>query len=531
MGLISRVSSRTYRSSKSAINTITMADGDYKNLVKNDGISAQTLHQPGHGITFDDFLILPGFINFNADKVSLETKLTKNITIKLPFISTPMDTVTESQMAISMALNGGIGIIHHNNTIKEQAHQVSRVKRFEQGFIRNPITVNPTDTVETVIALKRQHGFSGFPVIDPETKRLLGIVASRDFDFVENLKTKVCDIMTPRKNLHVIKNESKLDLEHARTILKSYKVGKLSVVDDEDRLVALVARTDITKSRNWPLASKDSKEQLLVGAAISTRPEDKERLKALVEAGVDVIVIDSSQGNSTYQIETIKFIKTNYPDIEVIAGNVVTQAQAFNLIKAGADCLRIGMGSGSICITQEIMACGRAQASAIYQTAKLAKQFGIPVIADGGIKNAGNISKALAMGASTVMMGSMLAGTNEAPGNYYYKDGVRVKCYRGMGSLDAMTKNSSKSRYFSDNDKITVAQGVTGSVRDKGSINDFIPYLNAAVKHSFQDVGVQSLVDLHENMYNDLVRFEKRSTSSMKEGGVHSLESYVKKLY
>lgn len=512
----------------------SLASGDHENLILKDGLSGRNLHQNGQGITFDDFLVLPGFINFPADKVQLETKFTKNITLNLPFCSSPMDTVTESEMAIYMALNGAIGIIHHNNSPSDQAKEVSKVKRFEQGFISNPITISPDSTVADVYKLKAEYGFSGFPVVSEESNKLLGLVTSRDIDFIKNLTTPVKELMTPFEKLHVVKNKSSLSLNAANDILQQKKVGKLPVVNEDQKLVALLSRTDLKKNRDWPLASKDDKKQLLVGAAISTRPEDRERMDLLAQAGLDVVIIDSSQGNSIYQIEMIKFIKQKYPKIDVIAGNVVTQAQCKNLIDAGADALRIGMGSGSICITQEVMACGRSQATAIFQTAGYAtKQRGVPVIADGGIRNAGHLTKALAMGASCCMMGGMLAGTTESPGKFYYKDGMRVKQYRGMGSLDAMqTHKASKSRYFTnETEKVTVAQGVTGSVRDKGTINEFIPYLHAAVRHSFQDLGVTSISDLHENMYSEKVRFEKRSVSAQKEGDVHSLQSYEKKLY
>jgi len=512
----------------------TGAGDSNQELVLADGLPASDLHKNGQGITFDDFLVLPGFINFSADMVKLRTNLTRNIQLNLPFVSSPMDTVTESEMAIYMALNGGIGIVHHNNTAAEQAREVSRVKRFEQGFISHPISVSPQDTVADVYKLKAEYGFSGFPVVCDDTQKLLGLVTSRDIDFIKNLTTPVKDLMTPFDQLIVVKNKASLTLDAANDLLKEKKVGKLPVINEDQKLVALLSRTDLKKNRDWPLASKDANKQLLVGAALSTRPEDRERMDLLAQAGVDVVIIDSSQGNSVYQIEMIKHIKSKYPKIDVIAGNVVTQAQCKNLIDAGCDGLRVGMGSGSICITQEIMACGRSQATAIYQTALYAtKGRGVPIIADGGIRNAGHLTKALAMGASCCMMGGMLAGTTESPGKFYYKDGIRVKAYRGMGSLDAMQANkSSKSRYFTqETEKVTVAQGVTGSVRDKGTINEFIPYLHAAVRHSFQDLGITSIENLHSNMYAQLVRFEKRSVSAQKEGDVHSLQSYEKKLY
>ena len=375
-----------------------MASGDNNlDLIQADGFSGQELQQRGQGITFDDFLVLPGYVGFSADDVSLKTKLTKNISLSLPFCSSPMDTVTEGFMAIAMALNGGIGIIHHNNSAEQQAAEVEKVKRFEQGFISNPVTISPNDTIERVFQIKEQYGFSGFPVIDDETEKLLGLVTSRDVDFIKDTNRKVSEVMTKFEDLVVCKNKSSLTLEEANDILRDKKIGKLPVINNEQKLVALLSRTDLKKNRDWPLATKDSKKQLMVGAALSTRPADRERLALLAKAGVDVVVIDSSQGNSMYQIEMIKWIKQTYPNIDVIAGNVVTQAQCKNLIDAGADCLRVGMGSGSICITQEIMACGRSQATAIYQTSKYARQFGVPVIADGGIRNAGHITKALSI--------------------------------------------------------------------------------------------------------------------------------------
>ncbi|KAI5116265.1 hypothetical protein M0805_006747 [Coniferiporia weirii] len=527
-----------------------------KTYERSDGLSVGELMESRvhGGLTYNDFLLLPGRIDFAASDVLTETRITRNVVLKTPFMSSPMDTVTEGEMAIAMALLGGIGVIHHNQSAASQAAMVRAVKRHENGFITDPVVLSPNHCVQDVLDVKARLGFCGIPITDTGALggKLLGIVTNRDIQF-RDPSSSLAEIMTTS----LITAPEGVTLQQANELLRDSKRGKLPIVDSTGRLTSLLARSDLLKNQNYPLASKlPESKQLYAAAAIGTRPHDRERLELLVQAGLDIVVLDSSQGNSVFQIEMIEWIKQTYPQIEVIAGNVVTREQAAALIAAGADGLRVGMGSGSICITQEVMAVGRPQATAVYAVAEFARKFGVPVIADGGIGNVGHVVKALALGAGAVMMGGLLAGTTEAPGEYFYHEGKRVKAYRGMGSIEAMEQgkpvppsaaggsakppfppknnehaNAATARYFSEASAVKVAQGVAGDVQDKGSVRQFLPYLHAGVQHSLQDIGKRSIVDMQQAVYDGAVRFELRTASAQVEGGVHGLNSYTKRLY
>lgn len=493
-----------------------------------DGFSAVKLFDQGYSYTYDDVIFLPHYIDFPTDAVQLHTKLTKNIALSIPCVSSPMDTVTESYMAVAMASLGGIGILHSNTTPAEQFDLLQSAKSRRIPFVSDFEIKSLSDVIES----ESDFGSSSVILVTETGSRkskVLGYVLKSDWETLKNkLECRVCDYMTKLD----VSVSSSYDLAQIAGFLgeKGHKLVP-TLRESDGEVVDLVTLQDIERIQGYPmrgLPSLSSNGEFLVGAAIGTRESDKERLEYLVKGGADVVVLDSSQGNSIYQIDMIKYIKKTYPKLDVIGGNVVTKYQAQNLIQAGVDGLRVGMGSGSICTTQEVCAVGRGQATAVYKVASIASQNGVPIIADGGISNSGHIVKALVLGASTVMMGSFLAGSTEAPGVYVIQNGRRVKKYRGMGSLEAMTKGSDQ-RYLGDKSKLKIAQGVVGAVADKGSVLNFVPYTLHAVKQGFQDLGASSLQSAHDLLRSEVLRLEARTGAAQVEGGVHGLVSYEKK--
>lgn len=496
-----------------------------------DGFRASKVMSQGFSHTYDDLIFHPGFIDFGVEAVELSTRLTKRINLRTPCISSPMDTVTEASMAAAMAAQGGIGIIHYNMPSAEQAHHILKAKSFKVGFVADPACLKPSDTIFCLDQIKLTRGFSSVLITEDGKmgSKLLGIVTSRDVDFVSDRFTELGEVMT----IDLVTAPSGCSSKEASEVLVRSKKSLLPIVCENGDVVELLCRTDLLQQRDFPALGAPSlgpDGKLLVGAAIGTRESDKQRLQFLVDAGVNVVLLDSSQGDSIYQRDMLAFSKKMYPEIDIIAGNVVTSYQARNLIDAGADALRVGMGSGSICTTQEVCAVGRGQATAVYKTASVANALGVPIIADGGIANSGHIVKALTLGASTVMMGSFFAGTTEAPGDYFYQDGRCLKKYRGMGSLEAMAKGSD-ARYLGDKSKLKISQGVSGAVADKGSVRRLIPYTMHAVKQGFQDLGVKSIKDAHDALTKGNIRLEVRTGAAQAEGGVHHLVSYEKRSF
>ncbi|GAB2302508.1 hypothetical protein Dimus_036516 [Dionaea muscipula] len=498
-----------------------------------DGFSAEKLFNQGYSYTYDDVILHPHYIDFATEAVDLSSKLTRNISLSLPCVSSPMDTVTEDSMAVAMASLGAIGILHSNNSPSEQCSLLRSAKSRRIPFVSDFGIRSPADSIES----ESDFGSAGVVLVTKtgnRKSRVLGYVLRSDWAKWEDNKRHgcVCDVMT-KLDFSV---PSSYDLDKIAGFLSGKGVKLVpTMLEGEEEVVDLVTVEDVDRIQGFPKMKKafpslGPKGEFLVGAAIGTRESDKERLEYLVKGGADVVVLDSSQGNSIYQLNMIKYIKRTYPELDVIGGNVVTMYQAQNLIQAGVDGLRVGMGSGSICTTQEVCAVGRGQATAVYKVASIASQSGVPVIADGGISNSGHVVRALALGASTVMMGSFLAGSTEAPGAYEFQNGCRVKKYRGMGSLEAMAKGSDQ-RYFGDEAKLKIAQGVVGAIADKGSILKFLPYTMEAVKAGFQDLGVSSLQSAHDLYRSGVLRLEVRTGAAQVEGGVHGLVSYEKKAF
>ncbi|WP_332877099.1 IMP dehydrogenase [Massilia sp. S19_KUP03_FR1] len=468
-------------------------------------------------LTFDDVLLVPAYSNVLPANTSLRTKLTRNITLNIPLLSAAMDTVTEAQLAIAMAQEGGIGIVHKNLSPKDQAREVARVKRFEAGVLRDPITVPPTMKIRDVLALSQQHGISGFPVV--EGKTVVGIITNRDLRFEEDLDAEASAKMTPREKLVFVKDDA--DTVEAKRLMNKHRLERVLVVDDNFELRGLITVKDIMKSHDHPFASKDAQGKLLVGAAVGVSARDEERIELLVAAGVDVLVVDTAHGHSQGILDRVKWIKERYPQVDVIGGNIATAAAARALVEHGADAVKVGIGPGSICTTRIVAGVGVPQITAISNVAKELEGTGVPCIADGGIRFSGDISKALAAGASTVMMGSMFAGTEEAPGEVILYQGRSYKSYRGMGSLGAMAEGSA-DRYFqeasSKADKF-VPEGIEGRVAYKGSVLAIIYQLVGGVRQSMGYCGCATIDELREK-----AEFVEITSAGMRESHVHDVQ-------
>ena len=468
----------------------------------------------GEGLTFDDLLLVPGKSEVLPNKVDVQTNLTKKIKLNIPFLSASMDTVTESKMAIAMARQGGIGIIHKNMSIEEQAQQVDRVKRSEHGVITDPFFLHPYNTLADALEIMANYKISGVPIVD-DNMYLKGILTNRDVRFQEDPSVIIDDIMT-KENLIV--GHVGISMEDAVKKMESGKVEKLPIVDDDYKLKGLITIKDIQKAKEYPNSARDSQDRLLVGAGVGITSDMMERVDALVEAKVDVIALDTAHGHSKGVLEAVKLIKSKYPDLQLIAGNVATAEATRDLIEAGADCVKVGIGPGSICTTRVVTGVGVPQISAIIDCVKAASEYGIPIIADGGIKYSGDVTKALACGASVVMAGSLFAGTEESPGETIMFEGKQFKEYRGMGSLAAM-KSGSSDRYFQNDTKKYVPEGVEGRVAYKGPVGDVIYQLLGGLRSGMGYVGAKDLKELYEKS-----RFVKISPASLVENHPHDIQ-------
>ncbi len=466
-------------------------------------------------LTFDDVLLVPAKSEVLPKDVDLKTNLTKQIKLNIPLVSAAMDTVTEAKLAIAMAQEGGIGFIHKNMTVEQQAEEVDKVKRSESGMIVDPITIEPTKTVEDALRLMAKYKISGIPVI--ENHKLVGILTNRDLRFIENTQVPVTEYMTAENLITVPVGTS---LEEAQKHLQEHRIEKLLVVDENFDLKGLITIKDINKKLRYPNAAKDDLGRLLVGAAVGVTNETFKRVAALVEKGVDVITVDTAHGHSAKVLETVTKIKELYPDLQLVAGNVATAEATTDLIKAGVDCVKVGIGPGSICTTRIVAGVGVPQISAIMDCAEAADKFGIPIIADGGIKYSGDIVKAIAAGASIVMAGSLFAGTTESPGEIELYQGRSYKVYRGMGSVGAMNQGSS-DRYFQDDknsEKKFVPEGIEGRVHYKGDLSQTVYQLIGGLKSGMGYVGAKDINSLRKD-----AKFNKITGAGLRESHVHDV--------
>jgi len=469
-------------------------------------------------LTFDDVLLVPAHSQILPRDASLATRLTRNITLNMPLLSAAMDTVTEGRLAIALAQEGGIGIIHKNLSPKAQAAEVAKVKRFESGILRDPITVSPMMTVRDVIEITRQHRISGLPVIDKAGK-VVGIVTNRDLRFETNLDQPVKLIMTPRKRLVTVNEDA--SVEDAQALIHQHRLERVLVIDSEYHLRGLITVKDILKSTEHPLANKDSSGHLRAGAAVGTGAGTEERVALLAEAGIDVIIVDTAHGHSQGVLDRVKWIKKNFPQIEVIGGNIATASAALALVDHGADAVKVGIGPGSICTTRIVAGVGVPQITATQNVSEALKGSGVPMIADGGIRYSGDIAKAIAAGADTVMLGGLFAGTEEAPGEVELFQGRSYKSYRGMGSLGAMQAGSS-DRYFQEataNVDKFVPEGIEGRVPYKGSVLAVIHQLMGGLRSSMGYLGCATIAQMH-----DEACFVEITSAGIRESHVHDVQ-------
>ncbi|PJD94483.1 MAG: IMP dehydrogenase [Legionella sp.] len=468
-------------------------------------------------LTFDDVLLVPAHSLILPKDVSLKTQLTRSIELNIPLLSAAMDTVTEARLAIALSQEGGLGIIHKNMSISEQAEEVRKVKKFESGMVKDPVTVTPEVTVKELLELMSRYHFSGVPVVDGE--QLVGIVTGRDIRFETNLSLKVKDVMTPKQRLVTVTEGASRD--EVISLLHKHRIEKLLVVNDSFKLRGLITVKDIQKAKDNPFACKDSSGQLRVGAAVGVGEGTDERIQALVDAGVDVLIVDTAHGHSQGVLNRVKWIKSHFPDVQVIGGNIATAAAARSLYEAGADAVKVGIGPGSICTTRIVTGVGVPQISAISNIAEELKGA-IPVIADGGIRFSGDVCKALAAGANTVMLGGMFAGTEEAPGEIELYQGRTYKSYRGMGSIGAMSlSQGSSDRYFQDvsqGAEKLVPEGIEGRVPYKGSVHGIIHQLIGGLRSCMGYTGCMTIQDLHEK-----AQFVQVTNAGMRESHVHDV--------